>query len=510
MFDKIKSFFGISAATRLPTLPPPKVRPGPRSFPSFLTTTRPSDSTLPRQDRRLATTDTLSYRSGPDTRKIMRDFASASPDLSAAIFSYCRLAIPNGYGAVARNLDGTANPEATLLLQQLLTRFEALGQYDDGFSGTWSLQSISESLARELLLYGAASAELVLDKTRLPQRIQPISTTTIDFYPDGKILRPEQRVGGDKIDLDTPCFVYVHLDQNLLEPYSESPMESSLRQVILSEDLLADLWRVIKRSVHPRQLFTIDEEKFNNNAPGDAEHDLEKLTEYKNRVLEEVRAQVSGLAPEEALVLFDSIKADYMNNGNISYSDELKAIMEIINARLATGSKTLPAVLGRANSSNIASTESMIFVKNAGVIKRKLEEVYSRLLTIAVRLFGYDVSVSFQYDAIDLRPENELMSFKQTEQSMVLEQLSLGMITDEEACLRLTRKLPPNGYKPLSGTMFKTASAQSAGGMGPNNDASTPSNSGSTLNQKMGSDQPAQGRGGNKKAEVVVDIRSAV
>ena len=49
---------------------------------------------------------------------------------------------------------------------------------------------------------------------------------------------------------------------------------------------------------------------------------------------------------------------------------------------------------------------------------------------------------------------------------MVLEQLSLGLISDEEACLRLTGKLPPAGYKPLSGTFFKAGAtdpnAQSA------------------------------------------------
>jgi hypothetical protein len=40
------------------------------------------------------------------------------------------------------------------------------------------------------------------------------------------------------------------------------------------------------------------------------------------------------------------------------------------------------------------------------------------------------------------------------EMSRVTKLLSLGFITDEEACIRLTGNLPPVGHKPLMGTMF--------------------------------------------------------
>jgi len=78
---------------------------------------------------------------------------------------------------------------------------------------------------------------------------------------------------------------------------------------------------------------------------------------------------------------------------------------------------------------------------------------------------------------------------------MVLEQLSLGLITDDEASLALTGKLPPPGMKPLSGTMFKQG-APAAGG------PAAPSNDGSALNQKLKPATPATGRGQNKKARL--------
>lgn len=500
MFERVKSFFGIQAATQLAPIAPIKVRPGSRAYPSYLKSTRTSDSALPRADRRLATTDVMSYRGGNTTRQIMRDFASASPDLSAAVFSYLRLAITKDYKAVARNLDGTPNPEATALLQQLLVRFNVLTEYSQGFSGVGSMQSNSESMARELMLYGSCAAELVLGKDRLPQRIQPLSTTNIDFIADDKILRPVQRLGGDEIDLDIPTFFYVALDQSLLEPYSESPLESSLRQVLISEDFLNDLWRVLKKSIHPRVKVTIDEEKFRKNLPGDALHDETKLQAYQANLLAEIETKLNTLAPEDAVVFFDTIGIELENNGNASLSDEYKTIQGIIDARLATGAKIMPALLGRANSSNIASTESMIFVKNAEALKAKLDELYSRMLTLAVRLFGHDVYVEFRYASIDLRPASELVAFRQTNQMMILEQLSLGLITDEEACLELTGHLPPKGFTPLSGTRFKDA-AKAAPAEGYNGE----SNDGSTLNQNLKPKTPDTGRGQNNEDKGATD-----
>ena len=138
-------------------------------------------------------------------------------------------------------------------------------------------------------------------------------------------------------------------------------------------------------------------------------------------------------------------------------------------------------MLGFASgSSNIASSEIMLFMRSCtGAVKGPIEEFWSRTFTLSARLFGFDVVVEFRYDPIDLRPDNELLAFKQTKQMIVLEQLSLGMITDDEACLKLTGQLAPPGLK-LSGTMFKQGPGLSNG-----SDTPAPSNNGSTLNQKM-------------------------
>jgi hypothetical protein len=69
---------------------------------------------------------------------------------------------------------------------------------------------------------------------------------------------------------------------------------------------------------------------------------------------------------------------------------------------------------------------------------------------------GLDCYVEFRYADLDLRPAGELEAYRAMEQSRVLELLSLGFLTDSEASLALTGNLPPAGFKPLSGTMFKS------------------------------------------------------
>jgi len=506
MFDKLKSMFStkLEAATQLPVVAPPKVKPGVQSFPSYLKTTKPSDAVLPLTDRRLANTDITTYRNGTSTRATIRDFVSASPDLSAAVWSYVRLGLPQKFTAVAKNPDNTFNREATLLVQQLIARFNLLPDYaSDGFTGPQSVRATSEALGREIVMYGSCAGEVVLGKDRLPKRIQPVSTTQIQFIADAdKTLRPIQVIGSEKVSLDVPTFIYVALDSDLLEPYSSSPIESAIKPAIYSESFSNTITRLVDKVIHPRQKIIIDEDKVRRNLSPEAQMDSDLANIELNMIISEIENKINGLKPEEALVYLSSLDFVVENPSNAGLSSEYKVLQEMANSRLSTGSKTNGTVLGFASgSSNIASSEIMLFMKSCtGAVKAPVEEFWSRALTLSARLFGADVVVEFRFEAVDLRPENELWAHKQTRQMMVLEQLSLGLISDDVACLELTGSLPPPGYKPLSGSMFRTPNQQQA----QDSAAEKPqeqSNSGSTLSQNVKSDQPAVGRGQNKKAE---------
>lgn len=495
----------IGAAVVIPTGEMPKGKPGQKILPSYMKTAKPNPATaLTRDERRLINTDITTLRTGADTPTTIRSFIKASPDLSAAVTAYTRTAVTNNFTAVAKNPDGTFNYEATSALHQIITRMNILTDPTLGFDDSMSIRSLCESWSKELMTYGAMAGELVLDKARLPEKIQPVSVGQIRLFPtaDGKRLTPKQFVSGNEIDLNIPTFFMVSLDQDLLAAYPESPLESALQPVLFSAQFMNDIRRVVQKAIHPRMVVTIDEEKLRKNIPPDVAMEPDKLQEFLNGIIGGLQDQINGLEPHEALVIFDSITIEAKDHGNTNLSNEYTVLQGLADSKMATGAKVLPTVLGHSNgTSNVASAEVLMFMKYVeGGVWGKLNEMFSKMFTLAVRLLGQDVYVEFTLEPIELRPKSELESFKAMEQSRVLDQLSIGLITDEEACLKLTGKLPPVGYKKLSGTMFRAG----AGSTQPAGDGyNGASNSGSTMNQNLTSTAPKGAKGGQKSAEVV-------
>jgi len=157
-------------------------------------------------------------------------------------------------------------------------------------------------------------------------------------------------------------------------------------------------------------------------------------------------------------VSFDMVNYSYLDGGH-QPGQILEQVQKVLNAKLVSGVKTLPVALGFGSSANASSTESLLYLKSADMLRRKLNETYSRALTVAIRIMGIDGYVEFAYEELDLRPSKELEAFRSMEQSRILDLLSLGMISDEEACLKLTGQLPPAGYTPKSGTLFRSTAA---------------------------------------------------
>lgn len=466
MLDKLRSFFTSApdkqGASALPVIAPPKVPNKPQAVQSFSkrTATTTGAQKIAATDRHTANIDLMTLRSGANTKATIHDLAMVSPDLSASVYAYQRLVVTRNFSVVARNQDGTVNTEATVLAQQLLARFNFLTDFNDGFSGVSSIHAVAEQLALELRLYGSCAMELVLDKARLPNRLTPISTTQVEFWDDGSgSTFPLQRINGMAINLDQPTFFYESLDQDLLQAYSSAPMEAALQPVLHDNEFTRDVRRVIKRALHPRMNVTIDSEKFRKSVPLDVMADPDKLAAYQESYISGVENTVSGLEPDDALISFDSMVFSYLNNGNVTLNREYETLQAMVNAKVATGTKAPPSVLGHgAGSSNIASTETQLFLKYAEGVQNKINSIISRAMTLGVRLFGQDVYCEFTFDRVNLRADEELEAFKSMKQSRILEQLSIGMISDEEAAIALTGRLPTTGAQKLSGTFFKAGS----------------------------------------------------
>jgi hypothetical protein len=463
MFESVKKALGFAAkgGGQLPPPAEPKVKPKQQSYPSYITSTRKNDAALPKVDPRITNVDIAqSYRFGRDTPTVIRDMVRAVPDLAGAVSAFLRVGIPERYFALARDPDGTVNDDATRLAWEILRRWAMLPPYDAGFSQTDSIRSISEALAKEGIMYGAMGGELVLDKARMPYKFQPINVNGLKFYPDYsgglKGLKPVQVVGGEEIDLDIPTFFYVALDPSLLDPYPQSPIESAMQPAIASAQFLNDMRRVMARHVYPRYIVSIIWEKFRDQIPGEILADPEKLPAYLNDVQAKVENTINALGVEDALVLFDFIEVKFIEGEAGDTSEKFKTLKEILESKLATAARTMPAILGHgSDSQNVASTETMIFMLSANsMVRLKLQELFSKALTLAVRLGGHDVTVEFEFDPIELRPAGEMEAFRTMEFERIMKLWSIGLMSDMEASIRMTGAPPPKGFAEKSGTEF--------------------------------------------------------
>ena len=270
--------------------------------------------------------------------------------------------------------------------------------------------------------------------------------------------------------------------------YATSMLRPALDAVFGSSDFIADMRRVLFKAGHSRLVATLDSEKIRVSAPKEVRADDKKMAAYFAEVKSLVEDTIKEIAPEDAVVAYDSVKFDTQDIGGVK--SDYTPLMQSLGNMEATGLKTPPSVLGMRNtgSQNVSSTESLIFIKTAAALQTTVEAVMSRGLTMAARLYGSDVYVKFKFDPIDLRPEAELEAFRTMKEARILQRLSLGLITDAQAVYELG--IPHNPAAPiLSGTGFydKSKSTEIPGETGTTRDpAGNPLQPGSDIPRKGG------------------------
>lgn len=477
----------IDAATLAPP-PLPKSKGKPVALPGYRTRLVANTSAIAKPNVQSTSLDRAAdLRNKTGDYATLRALTKHSPELSSATSLTLRTGIPEKFTLTGRDLDGQVDENATALAHELLRRLTFLGAADGSFGSQQGLQSLSETLAMDLLLSGAMGLEVALDKAKVPASFNPVAVSTLKFYEEDNSVRMVQVIGGQELDLDIPTFVYVALDQVVTEAYPTSPLTASIQPVLTDLDFNNDIRRALKRAVLPRLTSIIDSEKFKKNTPPEILADSEAYAEYQNSAITAVQGAINGLNPEDAIISFDFVSHAYIEGGH-DPSTVIAKVQEVINAKMVSGAKTLPVTLGFASTASAGSAESLLFIKHADSIRRKLNECYSRALTVAIRLMGIDGYVEFEYDTINLKPEEELEAFKAMKQSRVLQLLSLGFLTDAEAGLKLTGHLPPKGFKPLSGTGFLSASPEIA--------KNPTSNTSNAVEKKLTPDTPTQKKSG--------------
>lgn len=426
----------------------------------------PKDSVVPDNNIPVAQVTANALRSSYTTAvEAIRLLARKNGNVSSSLFSFVEIA-KSGLTAKAYVTNSSLySPEATAIAKSVMAGLDTIYDYSVGYADVMSVDSLTEVMLREAVISGQVGAELVLDKARLPSRIVPLAADSIRWVSRGDgTVYPVQRLAGtggaaSEVPLDLPNVWFSKVHPDPTKTYVNPMMEPAIDAAIYYDSFVDDMRRAVRISGHSRLVITLDAEKILAAAPSDVLEDDSKKQEFLESTRANVQSLVSQLEPEDAVVTFDSVEIDEVQSRDVKA--DYTQLLTAISGLLATSLKSHPSILGLRleGSQSLSNTESMVFLKIAKGIQKPVEDVLSRALTLSVRLYGVDAYVKVKFNAINLRPEDELEAYRTMRQSRVLELLSLGMLTDEEAAEDLGIRSLPEGYTLLSGTQFYKSSS---------------------------------------------------
>lgn len=411
-------------------------------------------------------TDIFTTRVSSDSRALMKDLVKFDPDVSATIHAFLTVAntTPRFY---VYDENDVLDQVGQQTLHSLLGNLTRRSDYSTNFDFTKSFREISEDFRYTILLRGAVYAELVFNKFLLPSSIRNVDPVTVEWFETAPgVYKPQQKPPGssNSISLDIPNFFVKNYRQNPNDIYSESMFVSAINTVAARQQVINDLYRIMQKTGYPRIDISVAEEVLRKNLPSTIKPNDAEATFWVNARLQEIAGQISNLGPEDAFVHVDAVTTEIVNQGGPSKSMDVTAVIEVLNAQNQAALKTMATIIGRGTSGvNTASVEARIFSMSAESLNGPIADIFSDMMTLAIRLTGYTGYVVCKFDDVELRPATELEPQKIMQQSRLQNDLSLGLITDDEYHITMYGRPRPDSSPLLSGTGFMQAQAQGVG-----------------------------------------------
>jgi len=267
---------------------------------------------------------------------------------------------------------------------------------------------------------------------------------------------PLQKVTGsqDLINLNIPTFFSTSFHQNPSSVYSYSMFVSSINTIAARTQVIEELYNIMRMTGYPRIDVTVLESVLMANAPVGLRNDAKKRQEFVNTQIAAVRSTFANIRPDQAFVHTDAVTAGMVNDKNPGASLQISEVIETLDAQNQAALKTMPSVVGKGGTGDTASTESRLFAMNCDSLNETVASLMSEALTLAVRIAGFQGHVECYFTPIELRPILELEPHYTMKASRLKQDLSLGLITDEQYYLDMYGRLPPEGAPVLSGTGF--------------------------------------------------------
>lgn len=402
-----------------------------------------------------------SLRAAQTAAAQMRSLSEVDGMVSAVLINAIATAMSGWSVQAYTTWTNETSREGLKAAETVISGLDTLWNYVQGYQDKPSMTSLVGSALYEALLTGGVGAELVLDTSRIPQGIVLFPYDTVIWKGSGKGSRIPWQKNADGIEqeLNYPTLFIAEVLKPADRIYALPYMHSGVKQLLAYGGFVEDMQRVLRRNGNARTVAKLDYEKVARSAPPEAQGDPVKMAAYLDSVRAALEQVLSALEPEDAIVHYDLAELSALQSAG--EKREYKDLLSELSGLTASALKSNPSALGLrvGGSQNVASTEALLAMKIAALVQNAVAEVMSRALTLAVRLYGIDAYVKFRFDDIDLRPKSELEAHLAVRQNRVLELLSLGRITDDEAQDMLGLGSLPESAEELSGTGFHKTKA---------------------------------------------------
>lgn len=421
-------------------------------------------------------TDLYTARAANDARTLMVSLFHNDPDVSASVHAFMTVAESSDPIVYAYNEKDEIDPEGITMGQQLLALLTTTNDYTIGFSNKPTLDALSNDMRYLALLRGMVAGELVLDKTYVPNELRIIDPATLEWRQRANgIYSPIQKPAGsnDEIDLNIPTFFTSTFHQSPLDMYTHSPFVSAINTIAARSSVINELYRIMQIVGYPRLDIKVLEEVLVANAPPQFRQDPIQIRAHVETELQRVRSSITSLNSADAFVHSSAIEAKIINEKNPAAGIQIDNVIEVLNAQNQAALKAMPAVIGKGTNGQVASTEARLFALSADALNRVVGSFYTKSLTLAARLAGYAGRIEVIFPPVELRPKLELEPQYTMRSSRLKQDLSLGLITDEEYSMEMYGRPPLPSAPPLSGTGFLAQETTSvdAEGVTPNDDS---------------------------------------
>lgn len=440
--------------SKIAVLVPTRFKPkGTTNSPTYSESNK--DKTLDLPAFREHLTDLLAKRSTSTSKELILELLKSDPDASAALGAYMTTADVTPI-ILVKDVDGAIDREGYKIVNELLEVLTTRRDYSKGFEMRKSLNYLCEEMRYMILARGGVSAEAVYNELLLLNEIRLVDIGALKFQEKAPgLMVPYQTINNKDVKLDIPTFFVEWYRKSPLDGYGNSPFVAAINSIAARQQVINDLYRIMQVTGYPRISVKVLEEVIARNAPPHVRADADEFRKYLRTRRNELVGQFSSLRADQPMVHYDSVDISVINEKNPSAGMNISEIINVLNAQNQAGLRSMATILGRGESGvNTATVEAHLFAKNAASINLPLSDILSKILTQALRLQGNESVVSVTFPEIDLKSKFELEPQKQLLANRLRQDLSDGLIDDDEYHLTIYGRIRPDHIPEMSGTMF--------------------------------------------------------